>query len=85
LSFQTSFAASFRLSFEASGVRSDALSFEMSNARSDEASFEMSDGRSDEVSFQVSILLCSPANSEASFLASFQGRFQRNLRLPIVE
>jgi hypothetical protein len=61
LSFQESFDASFRLSFE------------VSYARSDDASFEMSDGRSYEVSFRVSVLRCFPANSEASFLASFQG------------
>ena len=83
--FQRSFDTSFRLSFEASDVRSDALSDETSDARSDEASFEMSDGRSDEVSFRVCVLRYFPANSEASFPTSFQGSFQRDFRLPIVE
>jgi len=54
----------------------------MSDARSDEASFEMSDGRSYEVSSRVSFLLCSPANSEASFLASFQRSFDGCLERP---
>ncbi len=79
LSNQTSFDASFRLSFEASDERSDALSFETSDARCDVTSFEVSDGRSFEVSFRVSILRYFPANSEASFLASFQGSFQRSV------
>jgi hypothetical protein len=83
LSFQRSFDASFRLSFEASDERSNALSFEMSDALSDEASFGMSDERSYEVSFRVCFLRYFPANSETSFLASFQDSFQRNLRLPI--
>jgi len=85
LSFQRSFDASFRRSFAASDVRSDALSFEMSDARSDEASFGMSDGRSYEVSFRVSVLRCFPANSETSFLASFQRSHPRNCRVPNVE
>jgi hypothetical protein len=75
LSFHRSSDASLRQSFEASDVRSDALSFETSDARSDAASTEMSDGRSDEVSFRVSVPRCLPANSEASFLASFQRSF----------
>jgi len=79
LSFQRSFDASFRRDFEASDVRSNALSFETSDVRSDVTSIEMSDGRSDEVSFRVSVLPCFPANSETSFLTSFQGCFHARL------
>jgi hypothetical protein len=77
LSFQTSFAASFRRSFEASDVRNDALSFETSDARSDVKSIEMSNGISSEASFRVCIPRCFPANSDGSFLASVYGGFQR--------
>ena len=80
LSFQKSFDASFRLSFEASDARSNALNFETSDARSDVKSNEMSNGRSDEVSFRVSVLRCLPANSETSFLASFQRRFAARIQ-----
>jgi len=73
LSFQKSFDASFRLSFEVSDVRSNALSDETSDARSDVTSIEMSDGRSNVVCLPVGVLRCCPANSETSFLTSFQG------------
>jgi hypothetical protein len=76
LSFQKSFDASLRWSSEASDVRSNALNLETSDARSDVKSNEMSDGRSDEVSLRISVLRYFPANSETSFLASFEGSFQ---------
>ena len=74
-SFEKSFDASFRPSFAASDARSNALSFETSDARCDVTSFELSNGRCYEVRFRVCILRYFPANSEASFLASFQGSF----------
>jgi len=85
LSFQKSFDASFRRSFEASDVRSDALSFETSEERSDVTSTEISAGGSDEVSFRVSVLRCIPANSETSFLTSFQGSLLLSLRASTVD
>ena len=73
------------LSFEESDVRNDALNLETSDARSDATSIEMSDGRSDEVSLRVSLLRYLAANSETSFLASFQGSFLLSLSASAVD
>ena len=68
-------------SFEAGDVRSDTLTLETSDARRDVKSIEVSDGRSGEVSLRASVLRYFPANSETSFLMSFQGSFSMILDL----